>query len=310
MQWLHLLSTLSILFNIIVLVNANSYPVPIPPHKRQGVHGWLILPVDQNLPSWNETATPVDAWFSHHVPDFFQYSPHDFQLILRGKLTPLPTAGDEVVPILLPYPPKHNLLQNEYTFTPPPPFSLNDLLSGELVTLQGVVYNGSFDTTYERKPMNIARLDVNQLTTAVWLNYSTEVVPYENLQYYSYPRSVSWNSQTTQHLYLAHTIHAEPDFDQVVHVTIDLNDCVMLNGTSSYEYSSEDMYDMISVPGLSWSFPNTNNLLADRLLPSSSVDIAITMPAGEAIPIQCPIQVLEEIHCTVGPAFADRCPQV
>jgi len=287
-------------------LSQNQYPVPIPLHGRQAVHGWLIMPVDQNLPDWRDTSAPVDAWFSHHVPEFYTKSPHDFQIILRGKLTPLPHAGNEILPILLPYPPKHELLGNEYSFTPPPPFSLNDLLSGYLTELQGVVYNGSFDTSYERIPMSIARLDIGELTTAFYLNYSSEIVPYTYQQYYSYPRSVSWNGESTQHYYMAHSIHAAPDFDQVVHVTVDLANCNCSGDSCPTDL--EDVYDILSAGGLSWTFPYIPNTLEERLMPSGEdawLD-AQTLFVNSAN-YACKVQVLEEIHCMIGPGFAQKC---
>ena len=282
----------------------NQYPVPIPLHGRQAVHGWLILPLDQNLPNWHDTSAPVDAWFSHHVPEFYTHSPHDFQIILRGQLTPLPHAGNEILPIMLPYPPKHDLLGDEYSFTPPPPFSLNDLLSGALTELQGVVYNGSFDTSYERIPMSIARLEIGDLTTAFWLNYSSAVIPYPTQQYFSYPRSVSWNNQPLQHYYMAHSIHAAPDFDQVIHVLVDLSSCNCTN--SNCDNTQEDIYNDLQVGGLSWNFVDIPNTLEDRLMPTGN-----TWLVGETLSSStnyiCSVQVLEEIHCMIGPGFAQKC---
>jgi len=163
---------LFLLFCIIPLIIAQ-YPVPIPAGGRNAVHGWLILPWDQSYP--NDPLIPIYAWFVHHTPEFWTDSPHNFQIILAASIIPMSTADGETFAIDLPYPPESEMLVNEFTITPPPPFSLNNLLSGELTQLIGVVYNGSFDTTYERIPLAIATLDILELTTAVWLNISSAI---------------------------------------------------------------------------------------------------------------------------------------
>ena len=104
------------------LVFGFDYPVPIPPGGRFAVHGWLILPWDQPYPK--DPSTPISGWFVHHTPEFWTNSPHNFQLIIGGTLTPMSVAENQTIAIDLPYPPESNLLVNEFTFTPPPPFSL------------------------------------------------------------------------------------------------------------------------------------------------------------------------------------------
>ena len=285
-----------------VFALASNYPVPTPAHGRQAVHGWLILPLEQDLPNWKDTSEPVQAWFSHHVPEFYTQSPHDFQIIVRGTLTPLPFAGNETFPIILPYPPKHQTVGHEFTFTPPPPFSLNDLLNGDLTVLQGVVYNGSFDTSYERKSMNIAKYNIEELTTAVYLNYSSEVVPFTYLTYYSYPRTQTWNGNSQQHFYLSHFIHAAPDFNQIIQGIIDLSQCVCLSwyGCPS---SMEDWYNELNAGGIVWTFEGMSNIIENRLLPSSGT-VSGYLASKE---LSCPFTISEEIHCTVGPGFAETC---
>jgi len=282
------------LFLFAIFIFASGYPVPTPPHGRQAIHGWLILPIDSDLPNWQDTSAPLDAWFSHHVPEFYTESPHDFQIILRGTIAPLPHAGNVTLPLKIPYPPKHQTIGYEYTFTPPPPFSLNSLLNGELTVLQGVVYNGSFDTTYERIPIAIARLDITDLTTAVYLNYSSSVVPYEYQTYYSYPRAMINDGSSQQHFYLGHNIHAAPDFDQLIQVIIDMSSCA---GTNAWE--------IVSQPGIVWTFSGYDNILSERLLPSSEWITGTVTTNG--VVTSCKMQVQEEIHCTVGPGFFERC---
>ena len=97
------------------------------------MHGWLIMPFDQPKP--DDPATPLKAWFSHHVPEFWIDSPHNFQIILEGLLYPVASAQEEFFGFNLPYPPAEDNLILEYSFTPPSPFSLKyDSLSSSTVS--------------------------------------------------------------------------------------------------------------------------------------------------------------------------------
>jgi hypothetical protein len=114
---------LSILFTIdFVAAKSPTYPVPLTDGGRFDVHGWLVLPFDQTKPS--DPASPMKAWFSHHVPEFWVNSPHNFQIILEGEISPLPSVESELYGFNIPYPPQNSNLVHEYSFTPPSPFSL------------------------------------------------------------------------------------------------------------------------------------------------------------------------------------------
>jgi len=261
------------------------------------VHGWLILPIDQAEPT--DPSTPVNAWFSHHTPEFWTDSPHNFQILLQGTMVPFSTVNNvtEVIPI--PYPPETPLLVDEFTITPPGPFSLNDLLAGRITELYGVVYNGSFDTPYERYALSIATLTITNLTTAVYLNISSAITPYPELRYYSYPRTTDASADEF-HVYLAHQIHAVPDFDQVVHAVITTPSCVC----SECE-NDEEIAESLAQAGSVWSFSNYPNVIESRLAEGDNLISVMTNNSGKQI--SCKMQVLEEIHCVVGPAFADHC---
>ncbi len=192
----------------------------LPAGGRFDVHGWLILPQEQPQPVDTNSSYGVRAWFSHHVPEFWKDSPHNFQIILEGILLPETSVpGTPPLPLSLPLPPREELEVYEYSFTPPSPFSLNDLITGRIEQLRGVYYNGSFDTPYERIPQSLALLQVKDLTTVVYLKES-ETDAYPNLRYLSYPRNKDI-ATGSKHFYFAHAIHAQPDFDHVVHGTVD-----------------------------------------------------------------------------------------
>eukprot|EP01132_Coremiostelium_polycephalum_P003561 gene3561-4437_t len=287
-------TTLLIIFLTLCIFKTLGYPVPIPHGGRNSVHGWLYLPLDQPVPNSNE---PVYAYWSHHTPEFPFTSPHNFQIILLASITPLSTGDNITYPITMPYPPADELVLNEFTFTPPPPFSLNDLLSGSLKSLLGVMYNGSFDTSYEREAYSIATMDIIQLTTAVYLNDSSEIAPYPYQRYYSYPRipyqSLPPTDGGIHHFYMAHVIHSAPDFDQIIHVTIDVDSCT--GGDSS------NIVNEIFTPSTVWEFTGINNDVDNRISPSTSPSsIKATLQSTGST---CLVQVLEEIHCVLGPNF-------
>lgn len=291
--------SLAILLSFILAINAQ-FPVPIPPGGRMAVHGWLILPWNTN-----DTKGPIQGWFSHHVPEFGVDSPHNFQIILNGLLTPLSCFNTEpkAEPIPIPYPPEDNLLGHEYTITPPPAFSLNDLLLGKLTELKGSIYNGSFDTSYERIPLALGTLTVRELTTAVYLNDSKAIPSYPDLRYLSYPRDMSPSASTKpfQHLYFAHEIHAVPDFDHIMHASIDTSQC-HCESNDVQVCSTERILRDIRTPGVEWSFASLTNDVKNRLLPPLTIRGRTT--GG---PVLCPVTVLESIHCMLGPDFGEQC---
>jgi hypothetical protein len=284
---------------LVVIINAQ-YPVPVVPGGRMAVHGWLILPWNTN-----ETNGPIEGWFSHHVPEFGIDSPHNFQIILNGLLTPLSYFNTESTPqpIPIPRPPQDNLLEHEYTITPPPAFSLDDLLLGRLTELKGSVYNGSFDTSYERIPIALGTLTVRELTTAVYLNESKLIPSYPDLRYLSYPRDMSPSADTKpfQHMYFVHEIHSVPDFDHIIHASVDITKC-HCDIKSPLLCNPKRLSQEIRTPGIEWSFPTLTNDIKDRLLPPLTIKGRIT--SG---PVLCPITVLESIHCTIGPDFHEKC---
>jgi hypothetical protein len=284
---------------LVVVTNAQ-YPVPITPGGRMAVHGWLILP-------WNTNTTdgPIQGWFSHHVPEFSTDSPDNFQIILNGLLTPLPCFNTEPTPkpVPIPYPPEDDLLQYEYTITPPPEFSLNDLLLERLTELKGVIYNGSLDTSYQRIPLALGTLTVREITTAVYLNGSKSIPSYPDLRYLSYPRDMSPNAATKpfQHLYLAHELHSVPDFNHIIHGRIDISQC-HCDTNFPLLCDNQRILQDVRTPGVEWSIPTLTNDLKNRLLPPLIIRGRIT--SG---PVLCPITVLESIHCTIGPSFVEKC---
>lgn len=163
-----------------------------------------------------------------------------------------------------------------------------------------MVYNGSFDTPYERSAIAIANLQIEQLTTAVWLNYSSAIPNYTEMRYLSYPRSpLTQNSTGTLHFYLSHEIHSAPDFDQVIHAAVDLSKCVCNSTTQHCKHWLAE----IQVPGTEWAFPALQNNITSKLMPGDS-ETAVLYSGSQVL---CTMEVLEQIHCVVGPGFGDTC---
>jgi len=269
-----------------------TYPVPTPPGGRLDVHGWLLLPI-QSL-----SDKEMFAWCSHHVPEFYEDSPHNFQIIALCTIQSLPhiypLSSSSYYPLQPPVPPLS--LDNEWTLTPPPPFSLNDLLNGDIAILQGTLYNGSFDTSYEREANNIASLTFNNLVTSNWLNYSLDVPPYPVLSYYSYPRMTTGN---TNELYLSHAILVQPDYDQILYGSMQFNSC-------NCSGQCDNILNSINQPGIFWQIPNRSNGLDYRLKNDEMIDM-LTIVGNNTGKITCPFHVTRIIHCMYGAGFDMNC---
>jgi hypothetical protein len=115
------LATAIFLCHLCGVVSENKVPL-LEKGGRRDVHGWLIMPFDQQKP--DDPTSPLKAWFSHHVPEFWIDSPHNYQIILEGLLFPVASVENEFFGFHLPYSPEEDNLVYEYSFTPPSPFSL------------------------------------------------------------------------------------------------------------------------------------------------------------------------------------------
>ncbi|CAF1658138.1 unnamed protein product [Didymodactylos carnosus] len=144
----------------------------------------------------------------------------------------------------------------------------------------------------------LATLTTRELTTAVYLNISSEIKNYPELRYLSYPRS---SSLTSIHFYMSHEIHSSPGFDHVIHTTIDTKSCECSSATGK----CDEIQQIIRTPGIEWLFSSIPNKLDYRLMPDSVVRGKILTIYNTEI--ECKITVLESIHCVIGPAFGKSC---
>eukprot|EP00455_Lapot_gusevi_P044925 TRINITY_DN5689_c0_g4_i3.p1 TRINITY_DN5689_c0_g4~~TRINITY_DN5689_c0_g4_i3.p1 ORF type:complete len:170 (-),score=43.60 TRINITY_DN5689_c0_g4_i3:9-518(-) len=163
--------------------------------------------------------------------------------------------------------------------------------------------NGSFDTPYPRVVMTSGVFVINQLTTVHYLN-ETASDAFPSMPYLSYPRSTQPPSTTTlSHFYFSHLIHVEPDFDQVIHGTIDFNTCAAPSISLPASVPAA-----MNKPGATWVVPHLTNDLAHRLAPGHNVNVVLMTNDAATNGTSCMMHVLEEIHCVVGPGFGDNCP--
>jgi hypothetical protein len=291
-----------------VVLSLAQPPLPLPPidiptnlepplgHGRVSVHGWLWLPVEDGSTQKNtgdKQAFP--GWFYHHTPEFFWDSPHNFEIMVFGEL-----LLDHSVS-RLPFPPKYSLVGTEYVFTPPE-FSLDELITLDLRNFYGKFTNGSFDTP-QRYLLSMATFTVQKLVTAHYL-FANATNGYPALPYLSYPRNlVDKNTNGPHHLYFLHLLEKSPDFDQIIHVTVDPKSCLWISGDSLSD---------LTAPGATFEIPNSENHVLHRLVPSQStvsVDL-VTEANREGKRTRCQAKVIEEIHCVVVPDSFANCPPV
>lgn len=262
----------------------HTYPVPVIPNGRVAIHAFVVLPIDQEVPT--DPDTPVGSWIVH-FPSFGVDSPHNFQLVLKGNLLPLETVNNDTQVLSLPYPPSSPLLYGDFQIAPPTTFSLNNVLLQTTTEILGILTNGS-DT------IAISKFEIGEISTAVYINDSRSVIPLKQQQFYSYPRSVV--ASDVFHLYLSHQIVAAPDFFQVIHVQVAMDGCSCVN--------CDSVEEALLTEGLVWIFPNTVNDVTHRF--GVSAAILGTTQSGNGS-VTCKMVVLEEVNCSLGPLFLDNC---
>jgi len=273
---------------------ARDIPANLNPPFNSGridVHGWLWLPFITN----EQNPRVLHGWFYHHTPEFWTDSPHDFEIMVKAELT-LDTQVAN-----LPLPPQVELIGTEYVFTPPA-FSLDDFITQKTTSYYGRFTNGSFDTP-QRYLLSNGTLKVTDLVTVHYLKQD-QPVGYTALPYYSYPRSIGDNSSDVKHLYFLHLEEKTPEFDQIIHVTVDPSSCV---------WHGADNIDDLIAPGATFQFPNMVNDVKHRLGPWNSAPIAFLLTEkskSDNTHTVCRVKVLEEIHCVVVPDSFANCPPV
>lgn len=287
-----------------LLVVVSQPSLPLPPHDIPGdlnpplasgrvdVHGWLWLPWVTAAP----TPNTLKGYFYHHTPEFWTDSPHDFEIMVAGELIlDKPVSG-------LPFPPASALVGTEYVFTPPA-FSLDQFITGKVANYYGRFTNGSFDT-HQRYLLSNGHLVVTEMITVHYLQQNA-TAGYSKLPYLSYPRDISGNqNEGDNHFYFLHLLEQSPDFDQIIHVTLDPATCVWQGG---------DSFEDLASPGATFVVPSIQNDVLHRLAPSKGSKISVelmTSATRGSTHTTCLIEVVEEIHCVVVPNSFDNCPPV
>lgn len=49
---------------------------------RVDYHGWLFLPFEHQ----EQAPKSLSGWLYHHTPEFFVHSPHDFEIMVEGRI--------------------------------------------------------------------------------------------------------------------------------------------------------------------------------------------------------------------------------
>ena len=142
---------------------------------RMGVHGMIVF-------------ASAKQTFISHIPMF--HPPHDMQAVF--EITP--PKGLEL---------QHGL----YSFKPNP-FNLDDLVSGKLKTVHGILYRGNFE--HDDSPMQELSFDIKNIMRSQAL---TDLPSKKTLDY------LLVGSGRERHL--VHLIARHPDFDQIVKVVVD-----------------------------------------------------------------------------------------
>jgi hypothetical protein len=301
----------SILYNLAVGSNpslplpAHYIPVEINTtlgHGRNDVHGWLWLPKD-TVQSSREPVSIVEGYWYHHTPEFGTQSPHDFEIMVEASLSlDTPVKG-------LPLPPEVPVMSTEYVFTPPA-FSLDELITGETKAYYGHFTNGSFDTA-QYYTLSNGTLTVNKISTVHYLYDGQSNATIAEQAYLSYPRSSGKPVNSKLHLYWLHLLwsgrgtgeagsHA-PDYDQMVHVTIDLDSCNWMHGDSPIDATQVGATFTTDMP----------NQLSNRLHTGTHrVTLQTEHSRGQdnKTKTSCVATVMEELHCVVMPDSLTKCP--
>jgi hypothetical protein len=204
-----------------------------------------------------------------------------------------------------PFPPAAPLLGTEYVLSPPA-FSLDELILHTLpaAKMAGKFSNGSFDTK-QRYTLSQGRL--NLVGPPIEVHYLNEsiVQGYSTLPYLSFPRKVGGNEAPSgvQHLYWVHLLEKSPDFDQVVHVTIDLASCDWA--------SAHAPADLVRIAA-TFVVQDSTNVVTKRLYPSAADPLYTVhlMTNTSSVPSVCTMRVLEEVHCVTVPDSFANCPAV
>lgn len=146
------------------------------PGGRVGVHGMVVF------------GSPDSGVYMSHIPMY--HAPHDMQAYFDISL-----------------PGTRKFQDGLYTFEPKK-FSLDDLLSGQLNTIEGTLYQGNFEAG--GKPLQDLTVRVNNVMEAKQLREDTPPEPVLEYEVLGNPKDA----------YLIHPISKAPNFDQIARIDL------------------------------------------------------------------------------------------
>lgn len=214
------------------------------PGGRVGVHGMVVFGgADSGL-------------YMSHIPMF--HPPHDMQATFRVSLDPPTSQG---------------FRDGLYTFQPER-FSLDDLLLGNLTTMKGTLYRGSFEG--DGIPLHDVSVKVERVLGYHTLTADSPAVP--DLEYQV--------MGTSRDAYLFHPIAQAPDFDHIVRLDL-----------SHSTLTAKDIAD-----GVRLVIAGRRNNVDDRLRTGA---VQATVQGTDRV-VQ--IGVARTLSILVGPDFTDGPP--
>lgn len=156
--------------------------------------------------------------------------------------------------------------------------SLNNFINGNYSSFQAKLYIGD-----KEKYLSDITINPIQSISIIQLNTS-DIQPYQPLRYISYLLSNSTKSQID--FYLLHEIRVLPDFDSILHVTINPMNC-----TSDIQI--DKLPKLLEQYGNQWAFHGFDNNISNRLISGQ----ARAQLLGDIYSTICTISIMKEIQC-------------
>jgi hypothetical protein len=229
----------------------------LPSNERISNHTFILMPLDR-----------LDYVWISYKPMF--HTSLDFQFVFLATIT-----NDSLLRLA-------NITKfNKQWTIESYKLSLNNLINGNLSSFQTKLYQGDNEKYLDDITINL----IQPFLTIIQLNLS-EIEPYQPLRYLSYLLSNSIKSQI--HLYLLHQIRVGPDFDGIVHVSINPMNCTT-------DIQRNKLNNLLEKNGNEWAFPGFDNDVSNRLTSTSGYVRAQLL--GDIYSTVCTMQIIEEIQC-------------
>jgi hypothetical protein len=223
-----------------------------------GVHGMVLF------------GSGTERMYLSHIPLYD--NPHNMQVIVEVKVNTGIPADQQL------------FATKQFTFNPRSAWSLDDLASGTLTSLQGTVYLGDFEAGGTPAFRNV-KFDVKRVIFS--RNMSASMSPNPGLDFIA----VGTEAQP----FLVHLIGPPPNYDQVLAVKLPTN-----SGLADGDLQTGTLVQIGTA---------TSDKVTARPKPQSTVNAARVsdIVAGVGAPTTA-IQIVSESSCMPGDQFFGPCP--